>query len=157
MAMVTSRSDILKFFAKKLLPILVLSGLSPQIGFCEIRSVVILPFANHSRVPGFGWMSESFPELLEERLKNPALNILGREERLLAFERIGIPYVSSLSKASLIKIAEELDAELLVLGEFTSDGKQIDVSASVLELRKGVLRPLIRESGLLDHFQQVCG
>jgi tetratricopeptide (TPR) repeat protein len=102
-------------------------------------------------------MSESFPELLEERLKNPALNILGREERLLAFERIGIPYVSSLSKASLIKIAEELDAELLVLGEFTSDGKQIDVSASVLELRKGVLRPLIRESGLLDHFQQVCG
>jgi tetratricopeptide (TPR) repeat protein len=128
-------------------------------GLCsaEMQTVVVLPFPNHSSTPGMHWMSESFPELLEERLRWPNLNILGREERLLAFDRIGIPYSSALSKASLIKIGEELDADLLIVGEFDSNGKEIQASASILDLRKRLLKPLIQQSGALDEFQMVCG
>ena len=69
-----------------------------------IQTVAVLPFANLSRNHGLRWISESFPELLQDRLRWPNLNVLGREERLVAFEHIGIPYSSVLSKASLIKI-----------------------------------------------------
>src|SRR5688572_1663042 len=82
----------------------------------QMQTVVVLPFANQSKNAGLHWMSESFPELLEDRLKWSKLNVLGREERLLAFDRIGIPYSSSLSQASLIKIGQELDADILILG-----------------------------------------
>jgi len=123
----------------------------------EVQTIVVLPFASHSRIPGIHWMSESFPELLEERLEWPRLNVLGREERLMAFDRIGIPYVSGLSKASLIKIGRELDADLLVVGDFDSDGKQIEASASVLDLKKNSLRSPIKETGALEQFQLLCG
>lgn len=136
---------------------LILCLASQTLSLAEVQTLVVLPFANHSKNPGLHWMSESFPELLEERLKWPNLNVLGREERLLAFDRIGIPYTSSLSKASLIKIGQELDADLLLLGEFSSDGKHIDTSVSVLDLGKSALGPSIKESGVLDQFQTICG
>jgi tetratricopeptide (TPR) repeat protein len=123
----------------------------------QLQTVVVLPFANHSKNAGLHWMSESFPELLEDRLKWPKLNVLGRDERLLAFDRIGIPYSSSLSQASLIKIGQELDADILVLGNFDSDGTQIKATTSVLDLRKNVLKARLEEKAPLNQFQAVCG
>jgi predicted Zn-dependent protease len=102
-------------------------------------------------------MSESFPELLEDRLKWPKLNVLGREERLLAFDRIGIPYSNGLSQASLIKIGQELDADILVVGSFDSDGAQIKATTSVLDLRKNALKARLEEKVPLDQFQAACG
>ncbi len=123
----------------------------------QMQTVVVLPFANQSKNAGLHWMSESFPELLEDRLKWSKLNVLGREERLLAFDRIGIPYSSSLSQASLIKIGQELDADILILGNFDSDGTQIKATASVLDLRKNILKARVEEKAPLDQFQASCG
>ena len=102
-------------------------------------------------------MGESFAEVLEDRLKWPQLNVLGRDERLLAFDRIGIPYSSSLSQASLIKIGQELDADILVLGNFDSDGTQLKATTSILDLRKNVLKARVEEKVPLDRFQDACG
>jgi len=121
-----------------------------------MQTVAVLPFANLSRNHSLRWISESFPELLQDRLRWPSLNVLGREERLIAFERIGIPYSNLLSKASLIKIGQELDSDLLVLGDFNSDGNRLWTSASVLDLHKNTLStPLGEEGGLVD-LQQIC-
>src|SRR5688572_24491426 len=86
--------------------------LSGNSSLAQLQTVVVLPFANQSKDAGLHWMGESFAEVLEDRLKWPRLNVLGRDERLLAFDRIGIPYSSSLSRASLIKIGQELDADI---------------------------------------------
>jgi tetratricopeptide (TPR) repeat protein len=131
--------------------------LSCSSSLAQLQTVVILPFANQSKHAGLHWMSESFPELLEDRLKWPKLNVLGRDERLLAFDRIGIPYSSSLSQASLIKVGQELDADILVLGSFDSDGTQMKATASILDLRKNVLKARLEEKAPLDQFQAACG
>lgn len=102
-------------------------------------------------------MSESFPELLEDRLRWPKVNVLGRDERLLAFDRIGIPYSSGLSRASLIKIGQELDADILVIGNFDSDGTQLKATASLLDLKKNVLKARLEEKVPLSQFQTACG
>jgi tetratricopeptide (TPR) repeat protein len=122
-----------------------------------IQTVVVMPFANLSPNPSLQWISESFPELLQERLSWPNLNILGRDERLIAFDRIGIPYSSHLSKASLIKIGQELDSSLLILGDFTFDGKRLQASLSILDLKNNQLGPSIKESGSLEELQDVAG
>ncbi len=139
------------FLALCLLLFLVQEGLS------EVRTLVVLPFTNLSRNPRIQWLSECLPELLEERLKLPSLNILGREERVIAFDRIGIAYSLNSSKATLIKIGQELDAQFLILGEFSSDGKKIEVSLSALDLRKNSLSQPMKEAGPLEEIQMLSG
>ena len=121
-----------------------------------MRTVTVLPFANQSGNRSVRWIGESFPELLEDRLKWPGLNILGREERLVAFERMGIPYSSGLSKASLIKIGQELDSTMLIWGDFTFDGSRLKVSASLVDLSKNTLSADLQEEGELIDLQAMC-
>jgi tetratricopeptide (TPR) repeat protein/TolB-like protein len=123
----------------------------------EVRTLVILPFTNISKNPGIQWLSECVPEILEERMKWPSLNVLGREERVIAFDRIGIAYSLNSSKATWIKIGQELDAQFLILGEYSSDGKRIEVSLSSLDLRKSSLGQPLKESGPLEEIQLLSG
>ncbi len=123
----------------------------------EVRTLVVLPFTNISRNPGIQWLSECLPELLEERMKWPSLNSLGRDEQVIAFDRIGIAYSLNSSKATLIKIGQELDAQFLILGEFSSDGKKIEVSLSALDLRKNSLNQPLKEAGPLEEIQLLSG
>src|SRR3990172_9400173 len=126
-------------------------------GFSEVRTLVVLPFTNLSKNPGFLWLTECLPELLEERLKYPSLNVLGRDERMIAFDRIGIAYSPNLSKATLIKIGQELDAQISILGEFSSDGKRLEVSLSLLNLQKNSLSLPMKEAGALEEIQFLSG
>jgi tetratricopeptide (TPR) repeat protein len=121
-----------------------------------MRTLTVLPFANLSKNHSVSWLSETFPELLEDRLRWPGLSVLGREERLIAFERIGIPYTNVLSKASLIKIGQELDSTFLIWGDFNLDGAHLTVSASVLDLSNSTLSPELKEDGDLTNLQASC-
>jgi tetratricopeptide (TPR) repeat protein len=122
-----------------------------------MRTLAVLPFANLSKTRSVRWIGETFPELLEDRLRWPGLTVLGREERLIAFERIGIPYSNVLSKASLIKIGQELDSTLLIWGDFSLEGSRLKVSASVLDLSNSTLSPELKEEGDLVDLQASCG
>jgi tetratricopeptide (TPR) repeat protein len=121
-----------------------------------MRTLAVLPFANLSKNPSVRWISETFPELLEDRLRWPGLNVLGREDRLTAFERIGIPYSNVLSKASLIKVGQELDSTLLIWGDFSLEGSKLKVSASVLDLPNSALSAELKEEGELVDLQTSC-
>jgi tetratricopeptide (TPR) repeat protein len=123
----------------------------------NVQTLVVMPFSNLSKNPGFQWVGESFPELLQDRMVWPNLNPLGREERLIAFDRIGIAYSNQLSKASLIKIGQELDSNYLILGDFTCDGQRLQASASVLDMHRNYLGPGIQEEGTLLDLQLICG
>ena len=54
------------------------------------QTIVVIPFENRSNAPGLEWISESFPELLEERLNSPSIFVASREDRLRAYDRLGI-------------------------------------------------------------------
>jgi TolB-like protein len=141
---------------KKLLICLVLALLLRVDLLAAMRTVAILPFANLSKNRSVRWIGETFPELLEDRIRWPGLNVLGREERLIAFERMGIPYSNVLSKASLIKIGQELDSTLLIWGDFSLDGSKLKVSASVLNLSNNTLSSELKEEGDLVDLQAIC-
>src|SRR5277367_628148 len=42
------------------------------------QTVLVAPFENQSKAPGIEWISDSFPELLQERLNSTTLLILPR-------------------------------------------------------------------------------
>lgn len=108
-----------------------------------------MPFENESKAPGLEWIGESFPEVLGQRLAGLALYIVPREDRDYALDRAGIPVNVKLSRASLYKIAEQMDADFAVLGSYNYDGQTFSATAQVLDMKRLRLSPELKEQGEL--------
>ena len=48
--------------------------------------------------------------------------MIGRSERNYAFDRLGIPGAARLSRATIYEIAQQIDADYVVVGSYRSDG-----------------------------------
>lgn len=113
------------------------------------RMILIVPFDNGSKAPGLEWIGDSFPELLREQLDSPTLYVLSREDRTRAYDRLGIPVELHPSRATVYRIAEQLDVDYVLLGGYNFDGRDFAVTAQLLDMRRQYLLPPMSESGLL--------
>ncbi|MBZ5573409.1 MAG: tetratricopeptide repeat protein [Acidobacteriia bacterium] len=113
------------------------------------QTVLVVPFENQSKAPGLSWISDSFPELLQERLDSPSLYVLSREDRLRAYDRLGIPVELHPSRATIYRIAEQLDVDYVVLGQYNFDGRLFTATAQLLDMRRARLLPSATESAPL--------
>jgi tetratricopeptide (TPR) repeat protein len=111
--------------------------------------LIVAPFENQSKAPGLEWIGESFPELLQGRLTSASLYVLSREERVRAYDRLGIPIDVRPSRATIYRIAEQMDVDYVLLGSYTFDGQSFSVAARLLDMRGDRLLPEVRESGPL--------
>jgi tetratricopeptide (TPR) repeat protein len=113
------------------------------------ETLLVLPFDNASKAPGLEWISEAFPELLGQRLSSPSTYVINRDERLLAFDRFGIPQGLHPSLATLYRMAEQMDADYVVIGRYTFDGNAFTASAQLLDMKSLKLAPAVTASGPL--------
>jgi Flp pilus assembly protein TadD/TolB-like protein len=113
------------------------------------RTVVVIPFENTSPTPGLEWLSEAFPVAFHEQLNSPVLYMASRDERLRAYDRQGIPANLHPSRATLYRLAEQMDVDYAVLGSYSYDGARLTATAQLLDMRAQKLLPATTESGLL--------
>ncbi len=113
------------------------------------RTVVVIPFENTSPTPGLEWLSEAFPEAFHEQLNSPVLYVASRDERLRAYDRQGIPPNLHPSRATLYRLAEQMDVDYAVLGSYSYDGARLTATAQLLDMRAQKLLPAATESGPL--------
>ena len=113
------------------------------------QTVLILPFENNSKAPGLEWISEAFPEVLGEGIGSSAIYIIPRDDRKLAFDRMGVPIGAHLSRETLYRISEQIDADYVVLGKYDYDGQTFTAAAQLLDMKKLYLAPEVKESGPL--------
>jgi tetratricopeptide (TPR) repeat protein len=113
------------------------------------RLLLIIPFENTANMAGIDWISESFPEVLGARLGSSRLFIMGREDRLSAFERQGVPAGAKPSRATLYQIAQQLDADYVLMGDYRSEGANFTVHARLMDMERLRLGPELTESGPL--------
>ncbi len=73
-------------------------------------------------------MGESLAESVREALASEGLMALDRDDRIEAYSRLSLRPYSLLTKASVVKIGEELDAELVIFGQY--DVKPVPDSAA---------------------------
>ena len=81
-------------------------------------SVVVLPFENRSDHPEYNWIGESFADSLSSLLNKPGLVVITSDERAVAYQRLHLPLTVLPSRATAIKIAREMKASLIVIGNF---------------------------------------
>jgi tetratricopeptide (TPR) repeat protein len=128
-----------------LLPAIVIGQAAPG-----TQTVLVLPFDNSTHQPGLEWISEAFPEILGQRLDTQSLFLISRDDRQYAFDRMGIPVNLHASRATLYRIAAQLDADYIILGSYSFDGQTFTARAQILDMKALRLSPDQVESGPLN-------
>ena len=98
--------------------------------------VLVLPFDNRSGKPDLDWISDSFPDTIGQRLSSSGFLTITREDRLYALDHLGLPAGFRPSRATTIRIAQTLDADFVIVGNFTTEGPRIAVQAQVLRVNE---------------------
>ncbi len=111
---------------------------------------LVFPFENAGASPRLDWLGEGLEELTIQRLSAAGQQVYSHEGRAAELERSGLPPIAKLSRASMLRIAQNMDADFVILGRFTSDGQSLMVEAQILRVSPPRLLPPIRETGPLD-------
>jgi Flp pilus assembly protein TadD/TolB-like protein len=115
------------------------------------RLLLIIPFETSSNTAGMDWISEAFPEVLGTRLGSSGLFVMGRDDRLNAFDRLGIPAGAKPTRATLYQVAQQLDADYVLMGDYHIDGANITAHARLMDMERLRLTPELTESGPLTN------
>src|SRR5256885_8981411 len=76
-------------------------------------------------------------------------SIIGRDDRLYAFDRLGIPATAKPSRATIYQMAQQIDANYVVMGDYTFNGNTFTVHSQVMDLDRLKLGSEMTESGPL--------
>ena len=95
------------------------------------------------------WIGEGLEELTIQRLSTAGQQVYSHAGRLNEMDVYGLPSSAKLSRATMLHIAEELDADYIVFGNFTSDGTTLTVNARLLRTSPVALFTTVTETGPL--------
>lgn len=120
---------------------------------------LVLPFVNMSADKSLDWIGDSLGEAVREALAAEGLVSVQREDRTEAYQRLSIRPYALLTKASVVKIGEQLDAEQVIYGQFVlkaGDGGNnksrgsLQITAHLLDLKHISQGPEYSEVGALE-------
>ena len=111
---------------------------------------LVFPFENAGASPRLDWVGAGLEELTIQKLSAAGQQVYSHEGRLDEMDRAGLPPNAKLSRATMLHIAQDLDADYVVFGNFNSDGTSLTVNSRVLRVNPVALLPAVRETGPLD-------
>lgn len=112
---------------------------------------LVFPFQNSGPSSRLDWLSEGLEELTIQELSAAGEQVYSRSWRQGELERYGIPTTAKLSRATMLHVAEDLDADFVVFGSFVSDGKNLTIDSRLMRVNPASLTPLLHESGQLEN------
>src|SRR5208282_5775875 len=95
---------------------------------------LVFPFENVGASPRLDWLGEGLEELTIQRLSAAGQQVYSHTGRIGELDRSGLPPTAKLSRASMLRIAQSMDADFVIFGRFTSDGQTLMVEAQILRV-----------------------
>jgi len=111
---------------------------------------VVLPFENAGAPAKLDWLSEGLEELTIERLTAAGEQVYSHTGRAAELERYGLPSGSTFSHATMLRVAEDLDADYVIYGRYALKGAALTLEMRILSMNPLSLRPPMQESGPVD-------
>lgn len=111
---------------------------------------LVFPFENGGASPRLDWIGEGLEELTIQKLAAAGLQVYSHESRMDETDRDGFPANAKLSRATMLHIAQEMDADFVIFGNFGSDGNKLTVNARVMRVNPVALLPTVQETGALN-------
>jgi Tfp pilus assembly protein PilF len=140
------------------------------LAFCVIcpaaDTISVLPLfnLNETAAANLNWIGESAAETVHEALSSAGLLVLAREDREEVYRRLSVRGGSVLTKATVIKIGETLDAGQVIYGEFDvspdATGQRtlksnLRLRVHVIDLKKMHEGAAIEQTGPLENLSQM--
>lgn len=126
-------------------------------GAIHADTTLVLPFFNHSTSANLDWIGESIAETVHDALASEGVLVLDRADRLEAYRRLSLRPGAELTRASVLKIGESLDASNVIYGSYeltqeaTAQSKGvIRVQARIINRKKTHQGPVFSETGALE-------
>jgi tetratricopeptide (TPR) repeat protein len=116
---------------------------------------LVFPFENAGASPRLDWLGEGLEELTILRLSAAGESVYSHTGRINELDRYGLPPGAKLSHATMLRIAEDLDADFVVFGTFASNGSTLTVESRILRVSPANLYPPVRESAPLDNLMDL--
>ena len=110
---------------------------------------LVVPFENAAGEPRGRWLTEASAVIMTDDLRALGLPAISRDDRLRAMERLRIPTLASLSRATVIRLGQVVGAAQVIVGTFGLEGEQLTVRARTIRLDVGRISPEIVEQGPL--------
>jgi tetratricopeptide (TPR) repeat protein/TolB-like protein len=111
---------------------------------------LVFPFENVGAPPNLDWIGEGLEELTIQRLSAAGQQVYSHAGRINEMDVAGFPPSAKLSRATMLRIAQEMDADFVIFGSFASDGKILTVDARVLRVNPVALLPVVHETMAFD-------
>src|SRR5712671_2835655 len=111
---------------------------------------LVFPLENTGASPRLDWLGEGLEELTIQRLSAAGEQVYSHAGLLVELERYGLPRYSKLSRATMLHVAGDLDADFVVFGRFTVNGTSLTIESRILKVSPARLLPGLRETGTLD-------
>src|ERR1700731_1803972 len=119
-------------------------------GSAQSGIYLVFPFENAGASPRLDWLGEGLEELTIQALSSGGQQVYSHAGRTTELERDGVPFSAKLSRASMLRVAQDLDADFVIFGSFSSDGKTLTIDSRILRTDPLALLPSVRETGPLE-------
>jgi len=138
-----------------------LTAVSPAFAQATTNRILVVPFDNRANEPRYQWLAEASAVLMADSLHERGAPALVRTERVRAFEQLHLPPAASLSRATVIKVAQLVGAGEVIIGSFSVENEQFSVTASSIRVDAGRVQPQVTERGPLTElftiFERLSG
>jgi len=122
------------------------------------ETYLVLPFSNGSGNATLDWVGESISESVREALAAQGIMTYDRDDRQEVYRRLGVRPYAQLTRASVIKIGQTLDAETVIYGEFdlknvsgdANSKPSLRIAGHVMDLKGLRQGPEFAEIGALE-------
>jgi tetratricopeptide (TPR) repeat protein len=132
-----------------------------KVAWCA-DTVAVLPLFNINTAiaPDLNWIGESAAETIHETLTSYGMLALSRDDRVEVYKRLGVKPEVLLTRATVMKIGETLDAGQVVFGDYTVEPgggikANIRIVAHVIDLRKLKEAQSFEQYGVLENLSQL--
>lgn len=123
---------------------------SPRPASRQQSIFLVFPFENIAAGARLDWLSEGLEELTIQRLFSAGEQVYSHEGREVELERSGLPRSAKLSRATMLHVAEDLDADFVVFGKYSASGTSLTIQAQILKVSPARLSAGLQETGSLD-------
>ena len=144
--------------------ILALLAIAPSAWSADTVAVLPLFNINIAIAPDLAWIGESAAETIHGALNSYGMLTLSREDRVEVYRRLGVKPEVLLTRASVMKIGQTLDAGQVVFGDYTVDPpasgaagakSNIRIVVHVIDLRKLKEAQSFEQYGTLENLSQM--
>jgi Tfp pilus assembly protein PilF len=116
---------------------------------------IVFTIENTTKNPALAWLGEGIAYSITEQIGIPGINVIDHEKRSELTYDLDLPPRAPLSRASMIRLAEQAPADFLVMGSFSGATEDLHIALRLLDLKTMKLGGEISANGQLSVLPQM--